>query len=173
MPDTLSVPIPCPCPGTPHEVDQINLRVKLGLAAGIAIQRMVIDANQNRPDAAELTGLLAEAYLLHGVESWTLESDGRPIPVSAAAIRTWLLADFGISAPIADAADKLYMAAVILPLVNRAQTSSPSTPTNGSTSRPRRGTSKRPKPSKPSSTGTTPTDSTATTSPALAGASSS
>jgi hypothetical protein len=170
---SFDVPIPCPCPGTPHEVDHVYLREKLGLAAGIAIQRMVIDANQNRPDTAELTGLLAEGYLLHGVESWTLESDGHPVPVSAASIRAWLLEDFVLAAPIADAADTLYMAAVILPLVTRASISSPSTPTNGSTSRPRPGTSKRPKPSKRSSTITTPTGSTVKTSTALAGASSS
>lgn len=169
------VHIPCPCPGTPHpDGDTVGLREKLGLAAGIALQRMVINANQNRPDAEELTGKLAEGYLLHGVEDWTLvNEDGRPIPVTDITIRKWLLEDFATAAPIADQADGLYMAAVLLPLVNRAQTSSPSSPTNGSTSRPRSGTSKRPKPSKPSSTTTTPTDSTDKTSAALAGVSSS
>jgi hypothetical protein len=170
---SFEVPIACPCPGTPHpDGDTVSLREKLGLAAGIAIQRMVIDANQNRPDTAELTGKLAEGYLLHGVEAWTLVGEnGGAVPVNETTIRQRLLDDFTVAAPIADAADKLYMAAVILPLVNGAQTSSPSTPTNGSTSRPRSGTSKRPKPSKQSSTTTTLTELTETTSPVLAGAS--
>jgi hypothetical protein len=169
---TFEVPIPCPCPGSPHEADTIGLREKLGLAAGIAIQRLVIDANQDRPDTAELAGRLAEGYLLHGVESWSLvDESGQPVPVTEVTIRHRLLDDFSIAAPVADAADGLYMAAVILPLVNRAQTSSPSTPTNGSTSRPRSGTSKRPKPSKRSSTTTTLTASTEPTSNGLAGVS--
>lgn len=169
---SVDVPIPCPCPGSPHDHDTVSLREKLGLAAGIAIQRMVIDANQSSPDRAELTGKLAEGYLLHGVESWTLVSeDGNVLPVNETTIRHRLLDDFAIAAPIADAADDLYMATVILPLVNRAQNSLPSTPTNGSTSRPRPGTSKRPKQSPRSSTTTSPMADTVKTSRPLAGVS--
>jgi hypothetical protein len=170
---SFDVPIPCPCPGQPHpDGDTVSLREKLGLAAGIAVQRLVIDANQNRPDTAELAGRLAEGYLLYGIEAWTLVGEGGgAVPVNETTIRARLLSDFATAAPIADAADGLYMAAVILPLVNRAQTSSPSTPTNGSTSRPRSGTSKRPKLSKPSSITTTPTVSTVSTSNGLAGVS--
>jgi hypothetical protein len=152
----------------------VNLREKLGLAAGIAVQRMIVEANQGRTDTAELTGKLAEGYLLYGVESWTLTAEnGSLIPVSEASIRTWLLDDFSVAAPVADAADDLYMAAVILPLVKKAERSSPTTPTNGSTSRPRAGTRKARKPSKPSSTTTIPTDVTETISSPPAGVSSS
>jgi hypothetical protein len=170
---SFDVPIPCPCPGQPHpDGDVVSLREKLGLAAGIAIQRLVIDANQNRPDTAELAGRLAEGYLLYGVEAWTLVGEGGgAVPVNETTIRARLLSDFATAAPIADAADGLYMAAVILPLVKGASTTSPSTRTNGSTHPPRRGTSKPRKPSKPSSTTTTPTESTGTTSHELAGVS--
>lgn len=175
MIESVPVTTACPCPGTPHaNGDTVYLRARLGLAAGIAVQRLIIESNQPRPDVAEITGLLAEAYLLHGVESWTFtDEQGEAVAVNPVTIRSILLADFSLASPVADAADDLYMAPVILPLVNRAQTSSPSTPTNGSTSRRRSGTSKRPKPSKPSSTTTTPTASTVETSPALAGVSSS
>jgi hypothetical protein len=170
---SLDVPVSCPCPGSPHpDGDTIRLREKLGLAAGIAIQRMIIDANSEKDNTAELTGKLAEGYLLHGVESWTLVNEaGLDIPVNEATIRHHLLDDFVVASPVADAADGLYMAAVILPLVQKAQSLSPSTPTNGSTSPRPSGTPKPPKQRKRSSTTTTPTDSTEEISPELVGVS--
>ncbi len=156
----------CQCPGGPHpDGDVVQLRPKLGLAAGIAVQRLIVESNQNRADAAEISGQLAEAYLLHGVAGWNLVGEGeKPIPVNEDSIRLYLLSDFVRSAPVADAADDLYMAAVLGPLVNRALASSPTTSTSGSTSATRRGKSKAPRPSKPSSTTTTRTAATATTS---------
>lgn len=168
--------IPCPCPGTPHEADTVELREKLDLASGIAIQRLVIDANQAGTGlgAAELTGILSEGYLLYGVEAWSLVTDqGHPVPVTRDTIRTHLLSDFSLAAPVAEAADGLYMAAVILPLVKRAGNSSPTSRTNGSTSPRPRGTPKPRKRSKPSSTTTTLTDTIEGTSPVPAGGSSS
>ena len=170
------VVVACPCPGTPHESDTVDLREKLGLSAGIAVQRLVIEANQAGTGlgAAELTGLLSEGYLLYGVESWSFVGDqGHPVPVTKDTIRSVLLSDFTLAAPVAEAADDLYMAAVILPLVKRAGSSSPTTPTNGSTSPRPRGTSKRGKQPKPSSTSTTLTDVTEGTLPSPAGVSSS
>lgn len=175
MSEPVPVPIPCPCPGTPHEDgDTVYLRAKLGLQAGVAIQRLIVEANQERNDAAELTGVLAEAYLLHGVESWTLlGADGRTVPVTSDTIRSHLLSDFSVSAPVADAADDLYMGPVLLPLVKRAQASLRSSLTSGSTSAPQAGTPKRPRRSKRSSTTTSPTDGIEPTSPSLAGVSNS
>lgn len=156
----------CQCPGSPHpDGDVVYLRPKLGLGAGIAIQRLIVEANQNRADSAEISGRLAEAYLLHGVADWNLAGEGgKPVPVNEDTVRIMLLSDFARSAPLAEAADDLYMAVVLGPLVNRALASSPATSTNGSTSASRGGRSTRPKRSKPSSTSTTQTDDTATTS---------
>lgn len=170
------VVVACPCPGTPHESDTVDLREKLDLASGIAIQRLIIEANQAGTGlgAAELTGLLSEGYLLYGVEAWSFVGEqGHPVPVTKDTIRSVLLADFSLAAPVAEAADGLYMAAVILPLVKRAQNFSPTSLTNGSTSPRPRGTRKSPKRSKPSSTTTSLTDATEGTSPLPAGASSS
>ena len=139
----------------------VFLRPRLGLAAGIAIQRLIVDANQSDKPAtvAELTGVLAEAYLLHGVDSWTY-----PEPVTPLMIRAKLLDDFERGEPVADAADGLYMAAVIAPLLKKAATSSRSTSSNGSTSAHGNGHRSARKPSKRSSTSTTRTGATATTS---------
>lgn len=145
----------CQCPDTPHaDGDFVYLRPKLGLAAGIALQRLIVDANQaDRPvDAAELTGVLAEAYLLHGVARWDM-----PQAVTPETIKELLLDDFSRGAPAAEAADGLYMGPVIAPLLSRAFKSSPTTSTNGSTSAPGNGAHKPRKPSKRSSTTTTRT----------------
>jgi hypothetical protein len=152
----------------------VNLREKLDLKSGMAVQRLVIEANSatRKADLADLTGILAEGYLLYGVESWTLVDEaGALVPCTRDTIRSKLLNDFELAAPIADAADGLYMSAVILPLVTKAQRSSPTTPTNGSTSPPPVGTPKPPKRSKPSSTITSLTDVTETTSVSHAGVS--
>jgi hypothetical protein len=140
------------------------------LAAGVALQRLIIEANSERPDAATISGVLAEAYLLHGIEAWTLVDDkGIAVAVSEETIRSRLLSDFSLSAPVADAADGLYMGPVILPLVEKASKSLPTTRTNGSTSAASSTPLKR---SKRSSTTTTPMGSTEATSSAPAGVSS-
>lgn len=156
----------CLCPGAPHpDGDFVYLRPTLGLAAGIAIQKLVIDANnaESRMDGADLTGVLAESYLLHGVAEWNL-ANGKAIPVTPDTIREHLLSDFGRAAPVADKADDLYMGAVLAPLLQRARSSSASTSSNGSTPVPPAGTPKPRKRSKQSSTTTSQTDDTATTS---------
>lgn len=143
----------CLCPDTPHaDGDFVSLRPKLGLASGIALQRLIVEANQQQGiDAAEMTGKLAEAYLLHGIAEWTLlDANGKPIPVTNETIQYQLLNDFARAEAAADKADDLYMGPVLAPLVNRALASSPTTRTNGSTSRSPSGASKRPKRSKPS-----------------------
>jgi hypothetical protein len=154
----------------------VFLKDKLNLHDGIAVQHLIIAANQpsDRMDAAHLTGILAEGYLLYGVEAWTLvDENGHTIPVTRDTVRAKLLSDFAVAAPVAELADSLYMAPVILPLVKRASASLLTTPTNGSTSVLPAGTPKARKRSKRSSTTTTPTDGTVATSPSPAGVSSS
>lgn len=171
---SVEVHVACPCPGTPHpDGDTVNLRDKLGLAAGMAVQRLVLEANASLgKTAADLTGQLAEAYLLYGVESWTFVNEaGGLLPVNDTTVQSVLLADFSLSSPVAEAADDLYMGPVLLPLVEKAKKLSPSTPTDGSTSATRTGGSSPRKRSKQSSTTTTRTAATETTSPLLAGVS--
>jgi hypothetical protein len=141
---TVAVPIgPCSCPGEPHtEGDYVELRTKLGLAAGTMLQRLVVEANQNRGDNAAITGKLAEAYLLVGVAGWSFVDEAGPVPVNPMTIQDLLLDDFARSATLADKADDLYLGPVLLPLVNRAATSSPTTTTSASTSAKRGGSSK-------------------------------
>lgn len=157
----------CLCPGAPHaDGDFVYLRPKLGLAAGIAVQKLIIEAKTaDTPlSEADLTGALAEGYLLYGVAEWTF-TNGSAIPVTHDTIREHLLSDFERAEAAADKADDLYMNPVIAPLLKKARTLSQAMSKNGSTSATRNGSPKRQKPSKRSSTSTTQTDGTAATSP--------
>jgi hypothetical protein len=119
---------------------------------------------------AQLAGQLAEAYLLFGVEAWSFVDDrGSLVPITEATIRAKLLADFATAAPIAEVADDLYMAPVLLPLVDRAKRLSLTSPTAASTSAPPSGEPSPRKRSKRSSTTTTRTVDTETTSASPAG----
>ena len=171
----MDVRIACPCPGTPHDGDTVSLRDKMDLRTGTALQSLIVESirsAENRLDQADIVGILNEGYLLYGIERWTLiDGRGRPLEVTKDNIRAVLLSDFALSAPIAEAADDLYPAAAIDPLVRRASMSSPATPTNGSTSAPP--TTLQRRPSKRSSTSTSPTDATETTGSSPSGDSSS
>jgi hypothetical protein len=159
--DTTNVPVPvgaCLCPGTPHQDgDIVYLRAKLGLAGGTTLQRLIVEASQNHSNGstvgkmfeAEVSGTLAEAYLLVGVESWNLLGEnGGPIPVTPDTIKSQLLDDFARAAPVADKADDLYVGPVLDPLVQRAAALSSTSMTNGLTSVKPRGPSKARKRSK-------------------------
>lgn len=117
-----------------------------------------------RPAAVLAT--LSEFYVLMGVESWTLA-----YPVTTANIRAHLLTHPEVGA-VVEAADELYQEQILLPLLARAQSSSPPSQTDASTSRTPHGAKRPRKHSQPSSISTIPTDGTGTTSSPLAGDSS-
>lgn len=178
----MDVQIGCLCParadGTPRhpDGDTVTLRERLDFRAALTARNAMSLVRIDNPGAgaADMLAALTETYLILGIESWTLTNGtGAALPVSAESIRAHLLADVDAALTVADAADELYAAAVILPLVARASKSSPPTPTNGSMSPTTESSPRPPKPSRRSSTTTTPTDATGTTSPSPAGASSS
>lgn len=172
----MDVPIPCLCPGTPHEGDTVTLRDTLDFHAVTAIRHAVsfLEAEDTTAYTAEVLATLTEGYVVHGIASWTLVGDdGKPLPASRANIRERLLPDVLAASAVGDAADDLYGEKVLLPLLVRASTSSATTPTETSTS-PRTDSPKRPRtPSSPSSTTSTRTAATETTGTSLVGASSS
>ena len=189
MSELVSVPIACPCPGTPHpDGDTVFLRPKLGLGGGVALQSLLLgylrEVNEGKRilDWEEITGILSEGYLLNGVSSWTLlDEDGKPVPVTRQTIGEQLLDDFTLSSAVGSVADGLYYDPVLAPLLTKLSESSTSSQTSkstsatgkskGKTAKPRsRSTprsSKPPKPLRPSSTFSTQTDSTAVTLVAL------
>ena len=158
MTDLVAVRVPCST-GEHPDGDSVSLRPKLGLAGGIEAQQ-TIQAIANGTSASEVTGLLMEVYLKHGVADWTLHADFTPDN-----LRSLLLDDFALAQPVADKADELYYSSVVGPLVAAASRSSQATPAAPSTSAPTSLPASPRKPSKSSSTSTTPTDATETTSP--------
>lgn len=137
----------------------VSLRPKLGLAAGIELQQkfralLLMDP---RPTHPEITGILTEAYLLVGVEEWTLADEMGPIPVSRENIAKYLLSDFELAQPVADKADDLYYGPVLSPLVASLSNSLLDTRTKRSTSAMNGSSPRRRKQSKRSSTSTTQT----------------
>jgi hypothetical protein len=174
--------IECICPpkadGSPRHPagDTVTLRERLDFRAALTARNTMILLKTEDPDAgtAEILAALTETYLLVGIESWSVvDAKGKPVEPTKAAIREVLLSRPDIAMTVGNAADDLYSAAVLLPLVAMAQTFSPPTPTNESTSAPRMASEKRPRQSKPSSITPFPTDVTVTTSSSPVGVSSS
>lgn len=171
--------IECVCPPkdgqTRHpDGDTVTLRERLDFHAATTIRQAIAILKSEDPDssAAEILATLTEHYVLFGVESWSLvDEKDKPVPVSRAAIRSLLLTRPENITDLADEADGLYQAQVLLPLLARASKSSPPSPIDGSTSAKTPSGPKPRKPSRLSLTTTSPTDGTATTSSSLVGVS--
>lgn len=160
----MKVQIECLCPGRQrHTTDTITLRDVLGFRDAIAIRNEVGMLYVNEPGAGlpDVLAVLTEAYLLRGVESWTLrDAKQQPIPVTRETITKHLLSNYDAAEKAGDAADELYREAVMLPLLRKASASSQPTPTDESTSAPTPSSTVLPMPSKRSSTFTTQMDDT-------------
>ena len=161
--------INCICPPKPDGTarhpngDTVRLRETLDFKAGLTARNRIILLRQDDPDVggAEMLAELTEVYLLAGIESWTfLDAKGKPVEVSKPAIRAFIAAHPMEAMDVGDEADALYSEAVIAPLVARASSSSPRTPTDESTSATSGSSPSPRKPSKRSSITTIPTGGT-------------
>lgn len=166
------VRIPCPCPplagGEPRHPggDTVELKETLDFRSVTAI-RANIGLLEDGSDVADVMAVLTEGYLLHGIAAWSLTDErGKPLPVSRLTIAGQLLTDVAAASIVGDAADEVFGEKVMLPLVSRAENSSPPTPTEP-TSAPKAdstpSSARPPRRSKPSSTTTTPMAATAKT----------
>lgn len=180
----MSVTIRCVCPGTPHELDTVTLRDRFDFRKAASLKGDVVMMKMENPEATEgeILAVLSEGYIRYGIESWSLEDEGKPIAVTYPAIDKYILGHLDVAFVLADAADDLYQEAVMRPLLGLASQSSPPTPTADSTSpdpSPSETASKStsptplPKQSKRSSTSTSPTGGTVTTTASRGGDSSS
>lgn len=173
---SIPVAIACLCPpkadGTPrHEQDFVNLRERLDFRQAVAVRNEArVLVRSGGGTEGEFLAVLAEAYILQGVESWSLVDDrNKPLAPTRDNLRAVLMADYDEAEKVANAADDLYSEAVVLPLLGAGPTSSPASPTPASTSAKTSTGSKARKPSSRSSISTIPTDGTVTTSGPLVG----
>ena len=161
----MDVQIPCICPTSPHDEDTITLADTLAFRETLTIRqeiRLAVEVARARAESlslAEMTAVMAEAYLLHGIVSWSLTDDnGKPLPLSKTNIRDHLMAAYEAAESVGNAADGLYSEKVVLPLLQRESSSSRRTPTRqGSSTSPTSTPGSTPrKRSKRSSTSTSP-----------------
>ncbi len=175
--------IDCICPPqageTRHpEGDTVTLRPKLDFVTAATIQHTisVVRLEDRQVDIEEVLGRLTQAYVKYGVQSWTVvDAEGKPVPVNPGTVEDVLFPNLTAAMIVGDEADELYSGAILLPLLQRASTSSPDTSMPDETSPPT-SSQENPEPPTPlrrSSTGTTQTDGTETTSSSPDGDSSS
>jgi hypothetical protein len=135
------VTVECLCPPTPAgetrhpDGDTIELRERLDFRSALTARNTIVMLNQEAAETPEILAALTETYLLLGIASWSVvDAKGKAVEPNKATIREYLLSRPDTAMAVGDEADALYSDAVITPLVVRAQTSSPHTLTNGSTS---------------------------------------
>ncbi|MDP9145920.1 MAG: hypothetical protein M3N43_14725 [Actinomycetota bacterium] len=93
---TETIEIPCPCEGTPHEIDIVTVRSEYGYGDLTDIQRASLRfiPSHNQDGSATVVTVTdpeQEHYALLGiaVKAWTfLEDDGTPMTLDVATIRT-------------------------------------------------------------------------------------
>jgi len=166
----MDVAVACPCPpkadGEPrHDGDTVVLRDKLGFHEATTIRKAIGILYLDDPEAsaAEVLATLTEHYLLFGISGWTFVDDkGKPAVAGKTAIRRFIEDHPDLAEAVGDEADSLYSEQVMLPLVARAQRSSPPSQTDASTSAGSRSPRRPPRRSKRSSTITSQTDATGT-----------
>lgn len=129
----------CPCPGSPHDHDEVYLAPEASMTMGLRANGAVSKA---AGDAGELEVLLGRALIEEGIVGWTfVDVKGEAEPVTPATIERLLPWGKGGS-DVADRANDLYGEAIFTPLVKQSLITSGLGPTNGSTSpiRPSRST---------------------------------
>jgi hypothetical protein len=116
-----------------HEYDTVTLPETLDFKTTLTIRqtiRFAVAGMDETMSVAEMTAVMAEAYLLLCPSAWTLvDEKGKPVPISRQAIRDNLLTHYEAAEVVGNAADELYSEKVVLPLLQGASSSSRSTPT--------------------------------------------
>lgn len=131
----------CPDPATHPDGDVITFPERLDFPRMAVLNRTIRYEKSMRPKMTvpESLALLAELYLRHTLEAWTVvgpDAKGkiRPIPIDQEAIETYLLSQPDVALDVAERANDLFDKVVLGPLVQRAKPSSETTSTGNGTS---------------------------------------
>ncbi len=172
--------IECVCPLRPDgavrhpDGDTIRLSPKLGFLEVASARNSIVIAQQEDAGAGSgiLLAAMTEAFLVVGIESWTLvDEKAKPIPVNRPAVRSFLNDHIEEAMDVGNEAIELYYERYLAPLVDRAPKSSPPTQTDGLTSPTSGASPKLRKRSRPSSITTSQTEGTGTMAASRAGVS--
>jgi hypothetical protein len=134
---------PCPCPGTPHQSEWVDLESVVTIPMGMAATYVVVKLSDEATEA-ELRGLLAPIMLRFGIRDWSFRDGKARIPVDDTSIAR-LLPWSEIGFEIVDRCMDLYLAEIARPLAARkAKLSAPGSMDNStSPTTPRRTRSSR------------------------------
>lgn len=141
----------CPCPGTPHTEEHVEIEPEATLAMCLRAYKVMAAAEGSF--AAKYAAIIS-AYVPSCITSWSFLElvDGamKPVPINAENAERLLPWDKG-GYEVAEKADELYSGRVFRPLVRRLPKVSPPSPTADSTSQNPAPGSPIPTPSGPSS----------------------
>ena len=158
MSDPIRVPLDmaCPCPGTPHTAEWVDLAPRLGIVGGAAASAAMRFAERT---TSEVEAAVAASFLRHGIVDWSFtgepEKDGRrsSLPITNANINAVL--DWASAREVAERANDLYSEDLLRPLLAKYQASLSDGATEPPISAPTVSGRKRPKSSSSSSGGST------------------
>jgi hypothetical protein len=123
---------PCPCPGTPHSLEWVDLEPEVTAPMGMA--SVYILANEAIPDEASARAMLTPIFLRYGIRSWSFTGEKLGcIKVEPDSIAR-LLPFSGPGFEVADRCMDLYLSGIIAPLAARRSRLSEPGPMDVSTS---------------------------------------
>lgn len=135
MTEGIRVPVrkgDCPCPGTPHEEEFVELEPLLSLPLASAA---LAAANVGEKTLAGMQAALIGAYLPGGIRAWSFV-EGKPplpVPITRENMERLIPWDRG-GLEVSERADELYSPTLTAPLARRMQKASEPGPTEPSTS---------------------------------------
>ncbi len=118
----------CPCPGTPHDHEEVHLEPELTLPMAHGAMALVATASA---DSAATMAALSAGFLPAGIRSWTFTDEDGPVPVSRENMERLMPWDKG-GYEVNEQADALYSERLFAPLAKRLSASVP----DGQTERP-------------------------------------
>jgi hypothetical protein len=123
---------PCPCPGSPHALEWVDLEPEVTIPMGMAAMYVVISMVDTASEA-DLRGALAPVLVRFGIREWSFREGSRTVKVEPDAVARLLpFAEAGFE--VADKCMDLYLADIIRPLAARRDRLSGTGPKADSTS---------------------------------------
>ena len=111
---------PCPCPGSPHALEWVDLEPAVTIPMGMAAMYVVVSMADEATEA-DLRGALAPLFVRFGIREWSFCGVGKkPVkvhPDTVAQLLPFAAAGF----EVADKCMDMYLEDIIRPLVQRRE----------------------------------------------------
>ena len=108
---------PCPCPGSPHALEWVDLEPDVTIPMGMAAMYVVVSMGDEATEA-DLRGALSPILVRFGIRNWSFSEGKAKVRVNPDSVERLLpFADAGFE--VADKCMDLYLADIIRPLQAR------------------------------------------------------